>query len=144
MNRPMMCFGILLVCFGFLTMAGVVYAQAPEKEKDALAAADMWLALVDAGKYAESWPETAVYFRNAVTLEQLMQSLKAVREPLGKEISRKVKTKTYATSLPGVPDGEYEVIQFETAFENKKSAVETLRVMLDKDGKWRVSEYLIR
>jgi hypothetical protein len=47
-------------------------------------------------------------------------------------------------SLPGAPDGEYVVIQFKTAFENKKFAIETVTPMLDGDGKWRVSGYFIR
>jgi Protein of unknown function (DUF4019) len=36
------------------------------------------------------------------------------------------------------------VIQFDTAFENKASAVETVTPMLDTDGVWRVSGYFIR
>ncbi|MGB3565135.1 MAG: DUF4019 domain-containing protein, partial [Thermoanaerobaculia bacterium] len=64
--------------------------------------------------------------------------------PLGKVLSRKVKSKQYATSLPGAPDGEYVVIQFETSFENKTTAIETVTPMKDEDGKWRVSGYFIR
>lgn len=59
-------------------------------------------------------------------------------------MSRELKSKQYATSLPGAPDGEYVVIQFKTAFENKKSVVETITPMLDKDKKWRVSGYFIK
>jgi hypothetical protein len=70
--------------------------------------------------------------------------MQAFRKPLGKTISRKLKNKIYATSLPGAPDGEYVVIQYETTFENKKSAIETITLMLDKDGKWRVSGYYIK
>jgi hypothetical protein len=53
-------------------------------------------------------------------------------------------SKTYMTSLPGAPDGEYVVIKFETSFQNKKSAVETITPMREKDGKWRVSGYYIK
>jgi phosphoglycolate phosphatase len=31
-----------------------------------------------------------------------------------------------------------------TAFQNKKSAIETVMPMLDSDGKWRVSGYFIK
>lgn len=48
------------------------------------------------------------------------------------------------TSLPGAPDGEYVVIEFESSFEHKKSAIETVTPMNDKDGKWRVSGYYIK
>lgn len=46
--------------------------------------------------------------------------------------------------LSGAPDGRYVVIQYETAFERKKSAVETITPMVDPDGAWRVSGYYIR
>jgi ribosomal protein S17E len=35
------------------------------------------------------------------------------------------------------------VIQFDASFENKKSAIETVTPMLDKDGKWRVAGYYV-
>ena len=47
-------------------------------------------------------------------------------------------------SLPGAPDGKYVVIQYDTVFENKSSAVETIIPMADPDGAWRVSGYFIR
>jgi hypothetical protein len=121
-----------------------VLAGSPAKEKAAVISAEKWLNKVDSGKYAESWEEAAELFRNAVTQDQWEQSLRAVRKPLGKLITRKLKSKTYATSLPGAPDGEYVIIVFNTSFENKKAAVETVTPMKDKDGKWRVSGYYIR
>lgn len=119
-------------------------AAEPEKEKAAVVAAQKWVALVDGGKYAESWKAAAAYFKNAVKQEQWEQAAQAVRQPLGKLVSRKVKTSTYKTALPGAPDGEYVVITFETAFENKKTAIETVTPMMDKDGTWRVSGYFIK
>jgi hypothetical protein len=68
----------------------------------------------------------------------------AARTPLGKLVSREFTSAQYASSLPGAPDGEYVVIQFATAFENKAASVETVTPMMDKDGKWRVSGYYIR
>jgi hypothetical protein len=56
---------------------------------------------------------------------------------------RSLKSKTYATSLPGAPDGKYVVIQFSSSFKNKADATETVTPMLDKDGQWRVSGYYI-
>ena len=113
-------------------------------EKAAATAAGAWVSLVDGGDYAESWNQAAGFFKNAVTKEQWQQSLKAVRAPLGKMVARKLKSKQYTKTLPGVPDGEFVVIQYETTFENKKSAIETVTPMLDKDGKWRVSGYYIK
>jgi len=134
--------GILLLAL-FL---GLCLAARASEEKEVLAveASKSWLALVDEGKHSESWETAAEYFKNAVTKEQWERSLMAIRKPLGKVVSRKLKSKEYKTTLPGAPDGEYVVIQYVTSFENKKSAIETVTPMLDKDSKWRVSGYYIK
>ncbi|HNX33239.1 MAG TPA: DUF4019 domain-containing protein [Kiritimatiellia bacterium] len=133
---------VAAVCLIAAAFSGI--AAEPEKEKAAVAAAEKWVALVDGGKYAESWKEAAAYFRNAVPQAQWEQMARAVRQPLGKLVSRKVKATTYKTALPGAPDGEYVVIKFETSFENKKAATETVTPMMDKDGQWRASGYFIK
>jgi len=83
-------------------------------------------------------------FKAHVSREQWQSMLYATRDPLGKMLSRKLKSATYTKTLPGAPDGEYVVIQYESSFEHKQSAVETVTPMLDKDGKWRVSGYFIK
>lgn len=115
-----------------------------EAEKEAKTAAEVWLELVDNKKYEESWDEAASYFQGAVSTEQWISSMESVRNPLGQKLSRNLKSKQYYTSLPGAPDGEYVVIQFNTSFEHKKSAVETVTPMKDQDGQWRVSGYYIK
>lgn len=135
---------LVLLFLGILTMFGCSKPSNPEAEADALAAAEAWLALVDSGQYAESWDEAAQYFKGAVPKEKWLQTMNAARTPFGKNISRKLKSKRYKTSLPGAPDGEYVVIKFKASFENKKSAIETITPMLDKDGTWRVSGYYMK
>ena len=51
-------------------------AQSPQKpEQLAQASSDAWLAIVDSGKYANSWDETAQPFKSAVTKEQWLSAL---------------------------------------------------------------------
>ena len=107
-------------------------------------AAKSWLALVDSGNYGESWNQAAQLFKQQVTAAQWESAVKAARGPLGTLQSRRVQSAQYTKTLPGAPDGEYVVIQYESAFENKKSATETVTPMKDKDGRWRVSGYYIR
>ena len=113
-------------------------------EKEAIRAAETWLALIDQGDIARSWETAAVLFKGAVTQEQWVQKAGAVRGPLGKLISRKVSSSDYTSSLPGAPDGDYVVIQFKTSFEHKASAIETVTPMKDPDGEWRVGGYFIK
>jgi hypothetical protein len=134
---------------GFLVLMlllGICPAVQAQQKAEQLAqqSSDAWLALVDSGKYADSWQEASQLFNAAVTKEQWQSALRASRDPLGKMLSRKLKSATYSKTLPGAPDGEYVVIQYESSFEHKQSAVETVTPMLDKDGKWRVSGYFIK
>ena len=63
----------------------------------------------------------------------------STRPLFGKVLQRNVKTKVYKTSVPGAPDGEYVVIQFQTKFEHKASAIETVTPSKEKDGSWLYS-----
>ncbi|MGC9990066.1 MAG: DUF4019 domain-containing protein [Terriglobales bacterium] len=126
-----------------LALCAASHAQ-QKPEQLAQQSSDAWLGLVDSGKYAESWQEASALFKSHVTKEQWQSALHATRDPLGKMLSRKLKSATYKTTLPGSPDGEYVVVQYESSFEHKQSTVETVTPMLDKDGKWRVSGYFIK
>jgi len=116
----------------------------PEAEKAATSAALSWLMLIDEGRYAESWKQASDYFRGAVTEKGRDTSLRGVRVPLGKTMSRQVRSTKEATSLPGAPDGHYVVMEFATSFANKASVIETVTFMLDKGRQWRAAGYFIR
>jgi hypothetical protein len=136
-----------IFCFiviGLILGATIAMANETEKKQSAIASAERWLTIVDKGNYSESWEEASEFFKQAVNQDQWEQAVRSLREPLGKLVSRKLKSASYTTSLPGAPDGEYVVIQFDTSFENKKSGIETVSPMMDKDGMWRVSGYYIK
>ena len=112
-------------------------------EQKALTAAKAWLDLVDEGQYAKSWAATADSFRKAVTETKWVETMEAFRKPLGKLVKRKLESARFTTALPGAPDGKYVVIRFQSRFENKKSATETITPMMNENGQWRVSGYFI-
>lgn len=134
---------IILLSLAFTITAGL-HAATATREQAAQAAAQQWLGLVDAGSYGESWQAASASFKQALTQQQWQDALTAVRHPLGAIQRRELKSAEYKTSLPGVPDGEYVVVIFTSAFENKKDAVETIIMVLEKDGAWRASGYFIR
>ncbi len=125
-------------------LAGCRSESNPQAETAAVAAARSWLALVDAERYSESWDEAAQYFKGAIQKEEWVRTMRAQRKPFGKNLSRSLKSKQYRKTVPGAPDGEYVIIQFNASFDHKKSAVETITPMLDKDGRWRVSGYYMK
>ncbi|MBW8038616.1 MAG: DUF4019 domain-containing protein [Planctomycetes bacterium] len=115
-----------------------------DAEKAAVHAAAAWLKLLDSGKYSQSWDEAAQYVKALVSKDKWQNSIKGVRGPLGKMVSRELKSKSYTTTAPGAPDGQYVIIQYKTSFENKASAIETVTPMLGTNGKWKVSGYFIK
>ena len=138
--------GVILVVLSMFILWPQSGTSQTQDKPDALAqkSAETWLALTDSGKYAESWDEAAAFFKSAVTKDQWLSALKSVRAPLGAVKSRRLKSAAYTRTLPGTPDGQYVVIQYETSFANMPSAIETITPMFDKDGKWRVSGYFIK
>ncbi len=136
---------LTLALMATLLLCASAVSQTPQdSERLAKQSSESWLALVDSGKYADSWDEAAQLFKAAVTKDQWQGMLHATRDPLGKLVSRTVKSASYTKTLPGAPDGEYVVIQYDSSFEHKQSATETVVPMLDKDGKWRISGYFIK
>jgi hypothetical protein len=113
------------------------------KELAGQAAAERWLALIDAGEYAKSWEQTAQLFRERVTREQWISSLPTTRGAFGALKSRKVDAAAFKTSLPGAPDGQYVTVRFRTTFDKKENA-EELVTLAYEEGAWRPTGYFIR
>lgn len=133
---------LLFACIMLLPVNVISSADA-NKGRTAVIAAEQWMAMIDAGRYAESWEEAASIFRGRVQKQKWLQMTRLVREPLGKIISRKITSEKFEfRQIDGVRR-EFLVVRFETSFENMNYTVETITSLLDKDGRWRVSGYLI-
>jgi len=115
-----------------------------EAEKSAIAAAELWLALVDREQYARSWETAALLLKGKIERLAFVKSLSKNRKPFGELKSRQLQSKEYTTSVPGAPDGQYVILKYTTSFANKGTAIETITPMLDKDKKWRISGYYIK
>jgi hypothetical protein len=119
-------------------------ADATTREEAARAAADEWLVLVDAGKYPESWDKMAAEFKSEVSKRKWKSTITEIRKPLGKRVSRKLKSAEYAKELPGAPEGEFVVVKFDSSFEGKAAVLETVTLVLGQDLIWRVSSYKVK
>ena len=129
----------------FVVLISIAGAQAQEPDtKAAKVAADTWLTLVDTGNYAQSWETAATFFKNAVPSERWQAAANTARSPFGGFKSRTLKSATTATTLPGAPDGEYVVFDFDATYEKKSAAAERVTVVREKDGSWRVVGYFIK
>lgn len=130
------------LCVALLSTT-VTFAAQEDKELAAEEAARDWLVYVDEGEYATSWRDSGELFRQQVASHTWEDSATSAREPLGEVNSRELRVTQYTTDLPGAPDGEYVIVQFDSSFENKKSGVETVTLALEEDD-WRVIGYFIQ
>ena len=136
---------VVYIILSALALIGLpTRAQDEEFAARAQAAALSWLALTDSAAYSESWEKAAGLFQAAVSKTTWVNAIQAVRSPLGGLKSRKLKSATFTRSVPNAPAGEYVIIQYETQFEQKPNAIETVTPLREKDGSWKVSGYYIK
>jgi DNA-binding CsgD family transcriptional regulator len=100
---------------------------------DVLEAARQWLALVDQGKWDDSYRMMGSAFQKLNTAQVWADASDKMRAQLGAVISR---TFLSEQNLPAPPYG-YEVVKFRAKYANNANAVET--VTLEREGDaWRV------
>ena len=129
--------------FVFLYVLPAGAATDPGKEDAAVASARLFLEMVDRGEYAESWAQASSLFAERIPKEEWIEGISRFRPTFGTVQERVLKGSHVTRSLPGAPDGEYVLILFLSVFEKKASAVETITMMLDDDGRWRTAGYYI-
>lgn len=116
-------------------------ASAVHKGQEAAVA---WLDLLDSGQYGASWDQAGVQLQRAVPRPSWEARLRAQRGPLGPVVARRLKWASYTETLPELAIGQSVVLEYETRFENKVSAVETVTPVKDARGRWKVGAYSIR
>jgi DNA-binding CsgD family transcriptional regulator len=111
---------------------------APVAESAVTQAARQWLALVDSGKWQQSWAGTTQSFQSSNTVEMWQSASEGGRVPLGRVLSRSL---TSQESIPAPPSG-YQLVRFRTDFASKAGATETLSLAHEGES-WRVVGYYI-
>jgi hypothetical protein len=103
-----------------------------------------WLEVVDRGDARASWEAAGATFRSAVTPESWAKKLGGARGPLGPLTSRAIAVEQFLNGLPGSPPGEYVVQQYHSIFDTTQAVIETVTLVREADGRWRVVGYFIR
>lgn len=110
----------------------------------AQAAATAWLGRFDAGDYGATWDSAGAAFRKAVTREQWVAQATSVRQSLGDKLERSERGAQFSRDLPGVPPGDYVVIQYASRYSKSKAAMETVTLGREAAGDWRPVGYFVR
>jgi cytoskeletal protein RodZ len=114
------------------------------EDKATIEAAEKWLALLDAGKAGIAWDASSAHLKSVVTRQKWVTEITKTRKPLGKLGTRKAEKFARSHSLPGAPEGDYSIVEFESVYANGKRATEQVIWMFEADSVWRVSGYFIR
>jgi translation initiation factor 2B subunit (eIF-2B alpha/beta/delta family) len=114
-----------------------------EKAEKATAAAMVFLQLIDAEQYAESWRSAANLMKEKVTQEDWIEKLTKARVVSGALVERIEESVSYSTYAQDSPDGEYVSLTFESKFQRAENVSEFVTVMLE-DGQWKAAGYFIK
>jgi Protein of unknown function (DUF4019) len=131
---------------GILALLALLWAvpvSAGPAEDEASAAAKTWLAVVDAKNYPESWKDAADLFQQGVSADKWGGMVQSVRDKVGPVKSRTFQSAQFTKTLPGVPDGDYAIVSFQTDFETKGASTEVIS-LVHENGKWKVGGYFIQ
>src|SRR5271156_1558228 len=131
--------------FGVLALFALLWAVpvlAGPAEDEAAAVAKTWLAVVDAKNYPESWKDAADLFQQGVSEEKWGGMVQSGRDRAGPVKSRVFQSAQFTKTLPGVPDGDYAIVSFQTDFETKGASTEVIS-LVHENGKWKVGGYFI-
>jgi hypothetical protein len=134
----------LVFVFSLCLPHSTVFAAETRPEDAAQPVATEWLALVDGGKYVESWKKMSPGFKKAVSKRKWSSTVSEIRKPLGDLTARKLKSAEYSKELPGAPEGEYVVLQYDSTFAHRSTAIEKVTLILGQDLNWRVSSYAVK
>lgn len=133
----------LLSCgFLFASFSSCV-ASNNDPDNSALAAAQAWLGLIDAGKYEESYDAAGQgLYEKVPDKKEWINSLKIIRGSWGPIVSRKETQHLYQPNGIVGLNGECMAISFDTATAKQSSVVEMV-IMRYEDGRWRGVGYTI-
>ncbi|UZK68381.1 DUF4019 domain-containing protein [Sphingomonas sp. S1-29] len=142
-----------VLSFAFFGNGGTESPQAPNGDRvetapnavqsPATVAAGAWVLLLDDQRWDESWNAAGALFKSQMPKARWASTIQPVRQPFGPMSSRTLQSATKASSLPGAPAGEYEIVVFKTDFAQKPGAIET--VVLAREGDdWKVNGYFMR
>jgi Protein of unknown function (DUF4019) len=104
--------------------------------------AKQWVQLLDDKNYSDAYKQMAAAAQGKTAADPWTQKMSAARDPLGAMATRTIKDVKMTSTLPGMRDGQYATVRFDSSFAHKTAAVETV-VLRSEKGAWSVVNYSI-
>ena len=138
---------VLAISTGMVTV-GAPAQPAPAQAADVLPVeatevAENWLKLLDGKQWAESHQAMSATVNTISSDADWEATVAPVRNTLGELASRTVGEAKRDVILPGMPEGDYGIQQFNARYANHPEAVETVVMSREAEG-WKVIGYFVR
>ncbi|MFU7528329.1 DUF4019 domain-containing protein [Qipengyuania sp. ASV99] len=105
--------------------------------------AEAFLSAIDAGDVAGSWDLAGQAFQTRTTQREWSGALATARAPLGDVGERRLATVQRVSTLPGLPEGDYEVLVFQAKFEGWDGIVTETLTMVRNGKTFDVMGYFV-
>ena len=113
-------------------------------DRDSIDAGIKWLALIDAGNAGAAWDLSSKQLKSSVTRAKFIDGMRDSRKSLGKLEARTAERFARSHKMPGVPDGDYVIIEYTARFAQGKKLQEQLVWAIEDGDIWRVAGYYYR
>ena len=107
-------------------------------------AATTWLELLDQGRFADAWRESAPQLRDGTTERAWTEATHEVRANFDAVVSRTYVSKDYHRQLEGEPDANYFTLRSQTTLANGTTRLEIVTLTAGADGQYRAAAYGIK
>lgn len=104
--------------------------------------AKQWLTVMDDQNYADAYRQMGKSGRDKLSEQQFAEKESNLRAPLGAMSSRTLKEVKLTKTLPGMRDGQYATVTFDTQFAHKAQAMEAV-TLVSENGAWSVIGYTV-
>jgi len=125
-----------------LALLWAVPVLAGPTEDQVAASAKTWLTLIDARNYTQAYKSAADIFHQGISEARWEKMVESGRGEVGAPKSREFQAAELTKTLPGMPDGDYANVAFQTEFETKGPSTEIV-TLVRENGKWKVGGYHI-
>jgi hypothetical protein len=132
----------LVIAFSLLISGPALAAPAMPMTVSPDDRAKQWMTLVDDQNYADAYQQMGVIGRGKIAADLWTQKIRDARAPLGAVSSRTLKDVKMTKTMPGMRDGQYATVRYDSTFARKAGGVETVTLILE-DGAWSVISYFI-
>lgn len=111
---------------------------------EASSEASHWLTLIDQKQFQGAWDDSGPLLKDVIGPAQWDAALSGTRTRLGNVLSRKLTTHQSLSALPHGTRGNFIIIEYQTQFSWNIRGTETVTMMTNERGQWRVIGYSLK